>query len=59
MSSAKRVEEMEDREAIRELPLTVDGERRTGVGFYEDEYLRDGGRWRFRARRVTLLESPF
>ncbi len=42
-----------------EIRMTVDGERRTGVGFYEDEYLRDAGRWRFRARRVTLLESPF
>ena len=47
----------------------VDGDRATGrcsveirmndrrvVGFYEDEYARVGGEWKFRSRKVTNLD---
>jgi hypothetical protein len=28
------------------------------TGRYHDELVRDGGRWRFRQRRITLLGPP-
>lgn len=30
----------------------------TGVGFYEDEYVRVGGEWKFRSRKANMFDTP-
>ena len=36
------------------IAVTIDGEDRTMLGFYEDEYAREDGRWKFRSRKAHL-----
>ena len=37
-----------------DLRCTIDGKSMTGVGFYEDTYVRLGDGWRFRARKLNM-----
>lgn len=37
-----------------DLRATVEGRSMIGVGHYEDRYARVAGRWRFRARKLTM-----
>jgi uncharacterized protein (TIGR02246 family) len=47
-----------------DLRVTRDGRRHLGAGAYEDHYVREGGRWKFASRRLTMhflvpyLEGP-
>ena len=41
-----------------EVHVTQDGKTRTGVGFYEEEFGREKGRWKFRMRRARFLTPP-
>ena len=46
--------------AYLDLRCTKDGESLMGSGFYEDSYIREEGRWKFKERRLTMcyLVSP-
>jgi hypothetical protein len=37
-----------------DLRATMDGVQKTGIGYYEDRYVRTPEGWKFRARRLTL-----
>jgi hypothetical protein len=37
-----------------DLRATIDGESMIGAGYYDDEYVRVGGKWKFRARKLTM-----
>jgi ketosteroid isomerase-like protein len=37
-----------------DVRAAVDGKSMIGAGYYEDRYVRVGGGWRFRARKLTL-----
>jgi ketosteroid isomerase-like protein len=39
-----------------DLRATVEGRRMIGSGYYEDEYVRVAGAWKFRRRKLTLCE---
>jgi len=39
-----------------DLRATIDGESMIGSGYYDDEYVRVGGEWKFRARKLTMCE---
>jgi ketosteroid isomerase-like protein len=39
-----------------DLRARIGGESMIGSGYYEDEYRRVDGRWKFRARRLTLCD---
>jgi len=39
-----------------DLRAVVDGKLMAGHGYYEDEYVRVGGRWLFRSRRLHMSE---
>ena len=40
-----------------EVHITQGGETRTRIGFYDEEYAREEGTWKFRARRAHFVES--
>lgn len=37
-----------------DLRATVDGKSMIGSGYYDDQYLRVGAQWKFRARKLTM-----
>ena len=37
-----------------EIRATREGKRWTGAGWYDDEYVKVGGEWKFRSRRLTM-----
>jgi hypothetical protein len=37
-----------------DLRATIDGKSMVGSGYYEDEYVRAGGSWKFRTRKLTM-----
>ena len=37
-----------------DLRATVDGKSMIGSGWYDDRYVRVGGEWKFRSRKLTL-----
>ena len=37
-----------------DLRASIDGESMIGSGYYEDEYVRVEGRWKFRRRKLTM-----
>jgi ketosteroid isomerase-like protein len=39
-----------------DLRATIDGESMIGSGTYDDEYVRIGGEWKFRARKLTMRD---
>ena len=41
-----------------EVHLTQDGKTRTGVGYYDDEFAREGGAWKFRSRKAHFITPP-
>ena len=41
-----------------EVHMTVGGETRTGVGYYDDEFARENGVWKFRSRRAHFIRPP-
>ena len=40
--------------AYLDLRCTKEGESLMGSGFYEDQYLREEGRWKFKERKLTM-----
>ncbi len=41
-----------------EVHMTQGGQTRTGVGYYDDEYAREKGTWKFRSRRAHFITPP-
>ena len=39
-----------------DLRATLEGKRMTGFGYYEDEYVRVDGEWKFRSRKLEMCE---
>ena len=39
-----------------DLRATIDGESMIGSGYYDDEYVRVDGEWKFRARKLTMCD---
>jgi ketosteroid isomerase-like protein len=37
-----------------DLQASVDGRSMIGSGYYEDQYAKVGGKWKFRSRRLTM-----
>lgn len=38
-----------------EVHMTESGQTRTAVGFYDEEFAREAGRWKFRSRRAQFV----
>ena len=38
-----------------DLKANVDGKLLVGWGYYDDDYIREGGRWLFKRRRLTMV----
>ncbi len=38
-----------------DLRATIDGEDQLGAGFYDDQYVRVDGEWKFRRRKLSIV----